>query len=96
MKRFLAGMGSVALLSTLMFATAPAEAQQRLRRQPPPEHARPMPPPGKQVYDRRDQRGHFERERGPDRMSLEERRKLREDIGQHGREIYRDRRGGRR
>ncbi|OGA28207.1 MAG: hypothetical protein A3I01_02025 [Betaproteobacteria bacterium RIFCSPLOWO2_02_FULL_65_24] len=75
-----------------------AQAQPSGRRFPPPDQGRPMmPPPGKQVDDRRD-----ERQRGGpppqwQRMSPEERRQLREDIGQHGRDIYRDKgRGGKR
>jgi hypothetical protein len=70
-------------------AVSLAQAQPSGRRFPPPEQGRPaMPPPGKQVDDRRN-----ERDRGGQnwqRMSPEERRQLREDIGQHGREIYRE------
>ena len=87
LKRILASLGAA-----LTLLTVPAEAQQRDRRGPPPEHARPMPPPGKQpVYDRRDGRDRAQPDRGADRLSPEERRKLREGINQHGREIYRDR-----
>ena len=84
MKRLLATLS----IAVLAFMAAPADAQQRDRRGQPPEHARPMPPPGKQpAQDRRAER---EQERGSDRLSPEERRKLREDINNHGREIYRD------
>jgi hypothetical protein len=75
-----------------VLAAAPADAQDRDRRQPSREQARPMPPPGKQ-FERAERRD--DREKGGDRLSPEERRKLREDINQHGREIYRDRERGR-
>jgi hypothetical protein len=93
LKRFLAALG----LAALTLTTAPAEAQQRDRRGPPPENARPMPPPGRpSQLDRREERERPPADRGQDRLSPEERRKLREDINQHGREIYRDREQGRR
>jgi hypothetical protein len=53
---------------------------------PPPGQGRPMPP------SKQDERRYeHERQRGAqwERMSPEERRQLREDIGHHGREIYR-------
>jgi hypothetical protein len=85
LKRLLASLS----IAVLAFMAAPADAQQRDRRGEPPEHARPMPPPGKPLQDRRADRER-EQERGSDRLTPEERRKLREDINNHGREIYRD------
>ncbi len=84
MKTILAVAGVFAALLT----TWPAIAQQvpqdrRAARSGPPEE-RPMPPPARRV-------GSMEHPR-PDEMTPEERRQLRRDIYDHGRDVYRDRR----
>ena len=83
MKRILAVAGVLAAL----LASWPAVAQQvppdRRADRPGPPEERPMPPPRRV--------GSLERPR-PDEMTPEERRQLRRDIYDHGREVYRDRR----
>ncbi len=71
---------------------AAVQAQSPGKQWPPPGYGRPMAP-SKQD----DRRFENDRQRGGnmERMSPEERRQLREDIGQHGREIYRGDKGGR-
>jgi hypothetical protein len=96
-KRLLAACGLAALMA--LGGTASAQSRQgghpfpgrdAAQRMPAPDDARRMPP--RRVDDRRDAR---DEGRGGAHMSPEERRQLREDIGQHGREIYRDRERGR-
>ena len=86
----------MATLATLLAAAWPAWAQpgpgqggRRGMDRPMPQ--RPMGPPPERGWQRPD--GDGMQRRG--QMSPEEREKLRQDIGQHGRDIYRDpRRGG--
>jgi hypothetical protein len=91
----------IAILATLLAAAWPAWAQpgqgqgqgqggRRGMDRPMPQ--RPMGPPPERGWQRPDGDG-MQHRRG--QMSPEEREKLRQDIGQHGRDIYRDpRRGG--
>jgi hypothetical protein len=77
----------MASIATLLATAWPGHAQQPPpgggRRMDPP--ARPMPPPQREpARDAQDPR------RG--QLSPEERRELRRDIGNHGRDVYRDRR----
>jgi Spy/CpxP family protein refolding chaperone len=86
----------MATLATLLAAAWPAGAQpgpgqggRRGMDRPMPQ--RPMGPPPERGWQRHD--GEGMQRRG--QLSPEEREKLRQDIGQHGRDIYRDpRRGG--
>ena len=86
----------MATLATLLTAASPVWAQpgpgqggRRGMDRPMPQ--RPMGPPPERGSQRPD--GDGMQRRGM--MSPEEREKLRQDIGQHGRDIYRDpRRGG--
>lgn len=86
-KRLIQIAGILACLGS--FSTV--QAQPSGKQWPPPGYGRPMAP-AKQD----DRRFENERQRGShmERMSPEERRQLREDIGQHGREIYRGDKGG--
>lgn len=87
----------MATLAMLLAAAWPAGAQpgqgqggRRGMDRPMPQ--RPMGPPPERGWQRPDGDG-VQHRRG--QMSPEEREKLRQDIGQHGRDIYRDpRRGG--
>jgi hypothetical protein len=87
----------MALLAALLAAAWPAWAQPgpgqgqgKGRGMDRPMPQRPMGPPPERGWQRPD--GDGMQRRG---MSPEEREKLRRDIGQHGRDIYRDpRRGG--
>ncbi len=56
--------------------------------------ARPMPPPQRDQLPARDFRGDRDAQdpRRSGQLSPEERRQLRRDIGDHGRDVYRDRR----
>jgi hypothetical protein len=84
----------IACMATLLAAAWPGHAQQ-----PPPgggrrgmeQPMRPMPPQREQTPPQRDfQGGPQDPRRG--QMSPDERRQLRRDIGDHGRDVYRDRR----
>lgn len=83
----------MAILATLLAAALPVGTQPgpgqgrgRAMDRPPPQ--RPMGPPPERGWQRPD--GDAMQRRG---MSPQEREQLRRDIGQHGREIYRDPRG---
>jgi hypothetical protein len=85
----------MASIATLLTAASPGHAQQPPpgggRRMEPP--MRPMPPPQRDQTPARDFRGDRDAQdprRG--QLSPEERRQLRRDIGDHGRDVYRDRR----
>jgi hypothetical protein len=92
-KEFLMALAGVALLWTLAL---PASAQQG---QPPgprfarPAPARPAPPQQIPARDAGPQQAHPQRD---PRMSPEERRQLRRDVHDHGRDIYRERGGPKR
>jgi hypothetical protein len=86
----------LASMATLLAAAWPGHAQQpppgggRRGMEPP---MRPMPPPQREQLPPRDFRGDrdaHDPRRG--QLSPEERRQLRRDIGDHGRDVYRDRR----
>ncbi len=87
--RFLIALGAVALI---LFASLPAEAQQdqggRERGRGAP--GRPTPP---QQVPARDVTG--QNANRDARMTPEQRRQLRRDVHDHGRDIYRDRTAGR-
>lgn len=88
-------MAVLATLALLLAAAWPAAAQPgpgpgRGRGMERPLPQRPMGPPPERGWQRPDGDGMHRRG-----MSPEEREQLRRDIGQHGRDIYRDpRRGG--
>ncbi|MGE5792238.1 MAG: hypothetical protein ACM36B_06085 [Bacteroidota bacterium] len=86
----------MASMATLLATAWPGHAQQpppgggRRGMEPP---MRPMPPPQREQMPPRDFRGDRDGQ-DPRRghLSPEERRQLRRDIGDHGRDVYRDRR----
>ena len=89
MKRLLIMAG----IATLLAVAWPGHAQQ----QPPgggrrgmEQPARPMPPQQPQPRDPRHDRDAQDARRG--QLSPDERRQLRRDIGDHGRDVYRDQR----
>jgi hypothetical protein len=85
----------MASIATLLSAAWPGHAQQpppgggRRGMEPP---MRPMPPQHREpMRDHRGDRDAQDPRRGQ-QLSPEERRQLRRDIGDHGRDVYRDRR----
>jgi hypothetical protein len=85
----------MASIATLLTAAWPAHAQQPPAggRRGMDQPMRPMPPPQRDQMPPRDFRGDRDAQdprRG--QLSPEERRQLRRDIGDHGRDVYRDRR----
>jgi hemolysin activation/secretion protein len=68
--------------------------QQQQQQQQQQQAQRPMMPPSQGAPDASFRRGQPQQQHG--RMSDEERQQLRRDISDHGRDIYRDRSGGRR
>jgi len=88
----------MASIATLLTAAWPAHAQQppgngRRGMDQPMRPMPPMPPPNRDQMPSHDFRGTRDAQdprRG--QLSPEERRQLRRDIGDHGRDVYRDRR----
>ena len=84
----------MASIATLLMSAVPCYAQQGggnrrgmdrpMRQAPPPPQREQMPP-----RDIRNDRGAQDPRRG--QLSPEERQQLRRDIGDHGRDVYRDR-----
>jgi hypothetical protein len=86
----------IAGIATLLAAAWPGHAQQQppgggRRGMEPP--MRPMPPPQRDQMPMRDFRGDRDAQdpRRGGQLSPEERRQLRRDIGDHGRDVYPDR-----
>jgi hypothetical protein len=85
----LMAMAAVLLAAAWPAAAQPGPGQGRGRGMDRPTPQRPMGPPPDRGWQRPDGDGMHRRG-----MTPEEREKLRRDIGQHGRDIYRDPRGG--
>jgi len=94
MKRLVIMAGIAALLAGAWPSHAQPQGPGGGRRMDPP--ARPMPPmpPQRDQQPMRDPRGDRDAHdpRRGQHLSPEERRQLRRDIGDHGRDVYRDRR----
>lgn len=84
-------MASAAILLAVAWPAAaqPGPGQGRNRGMDRPAPQRPMGPPPERGWQRPEGDGMHRRG-----MSPEEREKLRRDIGQHGRDVYRDPRSG--
>lgn len=86
------GLVLAVLLSTLAAAPALADPPMRFRDLPPDQRRQVVRerfeslPPGEQ--DRIRERIRYERNQGGGQLSPEQRRQLRQDIMQHGREVY--------